>query len=120
MTIHGYLPSFSDELIKIATAVDLMTPAVVSDSAAVDGPPATPFTRRKGYRKLTQTGPVKEASLRDFFHASKKHAKKLKKIPEAVNNKLIEGYVKAPGPVKAVLDDVVQNTSDYARIFNKH
>jgi hypothetical protein len=55
--------AFFDELEKISS--DLMNPAVVSDSAVVDGPPPTPFTRRKGFRKLEQVGPVKEAGVVD-------------------------------------------------------
>jgi hypothetical protein len=104
------LPAFSDELKKIAS--DLMTPAVVSDSAAVTGPPATPFTRRKGYKKLE---PVieKEAAvnLSKLIRRSKTLSKRVSKVPEKLS---IKTYEKLPGPAKDMLHQVVQNPADWS------
>lgn len=104
------LPYFVDELNKIAT--DLMTPAVVSDSAAVTGPPATPFTRRKGYKKLE---PVveKEAAvnLSRVLRRSKVLSKRVAKVPE---NLSIRTYEKLPGPAKDILHQAVQNPADWS------
>jgi len=52
------LPGLFDELDKIAE--DLMTPAVTAESNLVQGPPASPWTRRRGFRKLEKTTVPKE------------------------------------------------------------
>ena len=82
------LRAFRDELEKIATAGDLMTPAVVSDSATVDGPPATPFTRRKGFKKLEQTLP-KEAGILKGKVDVRRIMQQAGRIPSVVKGKAI-------------------------------
>lgn len=82
-----------DELAKISS--DLMTPAVVSDSAVVDGPPPTPFTRRKGFRKLEKVGPVKEAGAKEL---AARAGAKVKRVGWALKQGL-----KHPGPASGVL-----------------
>jgi hypothetical protein len=108
------LPSFFDELEKIATAGDLMTPAVVSDSATVDGPPATAFAKNKPRRKTASI--AKEAiNFKDFAKIVQKPVGKLKVAPKKIQETAIkandkatdlmrEGYVKSPGPVKKAID----------------
>lgn len=112
---YGMLPTqlsaFFQELAKIATAGDLMNPAVVSDSATVDGPPATPFTRRKGYRKLERTGPTKEAGLKEFLQMS---ARTAKKVPDTANMQLAKLYFRAPRVVRNTIHDAVANPGDAA------
>jgi hypothetical protein len=92
--------AFFDELEKISS--DLMTPAVVSDSATVDGPPPTPFTRRKGYRKLEKVGPVKEAGAKEMMDAAKalgqRGVRKAKRMAWAAGQ-----IPKSPGAASAVL-----------------
>lgn len=110
MTLRSYVPALADELKKIAT--DLMTPAVVSDSAAVTGPPATPFTRRKGYKKLE---PVveKEASvdLSKLIRRSKVLSKRVAKVPEKLS---IKTYEKMPSVAKDMLHQAAQNPADWS------
>ena len=55
--------AFFDELAKIAESGGLVTAAVPADSAVVDGPGVKPFTRQKGYKRLS---PVieKEAAIK--------------------------------------------------------
>jgi hypothetical protein len=113
------LPAFFDELEKIATAGDLMTPAVVSDSATVDGPPATAFAKNKPRRKTASVD--KEAGFKDFAHrylnsrSVQKSMSKLKVAPkkvqetasqanEAATDLLRKGYVKSPEPVQKAID----------------
>ena len=98
--LNSHLPSFFDELEKIATAGDLMTPAVVSDSAAVDGPPATAFPKRKPYKR--SVGAIKEAA--DFKQFVQQSIGRLKRAPKLVQDtaakKMTEGFVKAPAPIQ--------------------
>lgn len=100
--LGGMLPAtrraLFDELEKISS--DLMTPAVVSDSAAVDGPPPTPFTRRKGFRKLEKVGPVKEAgAMLDAAKAlGQRGVRKVKRVAWAAGQ-----IPKSPGAASAVL-----------------
>lgn len=111
--------AFFDELGKIATAGDLMTPAVVSDSAAVDGPPATPFARRRGYKKLEQVNRLsKEAGWgRDFqawaLRKQRKAKRTVGKFDEAQRNASIKVFTKLPGPAqKALMDPQTMDASD--------
>ncbi len=119
MTSSVLVSAFFDELTKIGTAGDLMTPAVVSDSAVVDGPPATPFARKRGFKKLEQVSHLsKEAGLgRDFLawahRARRKTGKTVAKIDEAQRNLGIKAYMKMPEPVqKAVTNPMVMDPSD--------
>lgn len=111
-----------DELGKIATAGDLMNPAVVSDSAIVDGPPAIPFTKRRGFRKLERFGPVKEAGVRDFLNAGRiRLVNKTKRVamlarhgvknPGAAAATL---YSSELGPLKPLLDAAISDPSSVA------
>lgn len=113
--VRSSISSFFDELDKIATAGDLMSPAVVSDSATVDGPPATPFTRRKGYSKLEKQQVIKEAGIgRDFLDWAKRRHQQVKGIvgkvgqhydnaAGAVDRAVTKGYVKLPHKVQKVV-----------------
>jgi hypothetical protein len=85
--------AFLDELEKISS--DLMNPAVVSDSAVVDGPPPTPFTKRKGFRKLEEVGPVKEADVKDVFKRGIRKAKRVGSI--------VRAGLTRPGPASGAL-----------------
>lgn len=104
------LNGFVNEMLKISS--DLMTPAVVSDSAIVDGPPATPFTRKKGFRKLEKVGPVKEAAA-DPVHLARAGLKRLgakakrlgviaKHLPKEPGPALGALYHEIPHPIRAV------------------
>lgn len=113
--------AFFDELRKIATAGDLMTPAVVSDSATVDGPPATPFVKRKGYKKLEQTFPKEAGLLKNVMTWANERTKKLKgkavaahdKAGDAIRAPSIKLYQAMPKPVqKAVTDPGLMDASD--------
>lgn len=108
-----------DELGKIATAGDLMNPAVVSDSAVVEGPTATPFTRRRGFRKLEQTGPVKEAGARSLALRLVKKVKRVGKLsrrgwrtPGTTASVLYNTEV--PSLVRAVTDPIMMDPSSAA------
>lgn len=93
------LNGFFDELDKIA---DLMTPAVISDSATVDGPPATPFTKRKGYKKLEEVQ-TKEAALgKDFLAWFRKHKEK---ADNAYLKAGIKTYQAIPEKVRPLVTD---------------
>jgi hypothetical protein len=103
-----------DELEKISS--DLMTPAVVSDSATVNGPPATPFTRRRGYRKLESSGSVKEArALLDYAKAgglrlvrkAKRVGWALKKMPGSPGPAAGVLYHEVPSPLRRVAETVL-------------
>ena len=111
-----------DELEKIATAGDLMNPAVVSDSAIVDGPPATPFTRRKGFRKLERVGPVKEASVRDFLNNGRiRLVNKTKRLTTIAKHGLKSPgaaaatiYASELGPLRPLVDAAMSDPSSVA------
>ncbi len=106
--LRPFLPSFFSELEKISE--DLLTPAVVSDSATVDGPPAAPWTRRKGYRRLNKTvaneGPNlnKQAGvLSEFakrFRLMRSHFGKAKRIADTT---ALKTYMNMPEPVQKIL-----------------
>ena len=83
--LRSFLPSFADELEKISTAGDLATPAVAAESNIVEGPPATPFARRKGYRKL-EANTTKEAAAPNFKALAKLIRKPVLKAGGAVEN----------------------------------
>lgn len=106
--------AFFDELTKIA---DLMTPAVVSDSNVVDGPPATPFVKKKGYKKLEQTFP-KEAGLgRDMLAWMKWKQRKAQRVAGKMNNAALTASIKVhqklPAPVqKALTNPTMMDPSD--------
>ena len=116
--------AFFDELEKISS--DLMNPAVVSDSAIVDGPPPTPFTRRKGFRKLEKFGPVKEAAAADWIKRGVKKARRVGRVlrhgakhPGAASGVL---YEEIPKPLRAIGESLldpnsIANPSPFTRIF---
>lgn len=102
-----------DELLKIAEGTgDLMNPAVVAESATVDGPPVKPFTRKKGYRRLAvqldkEAGAFKDAlkMLRARTRLAKhKTMKQLGKLDDAYRDASIKAYGAAPAPLKKVID----------------
>lgn len=103
--LASYLPSFQDELSKIATAGDLMNPAVVSDSAVVDGPPATPFTRRRGFKRTEQVFPKEGGvDIRNLL-------RKPKLRYDEMGRKL---YTKAPRHLKDIYQQALQNPADWS------
>jgi hypothetical protein len=110
--LRPYLPSFFSELEKISE--DLMTPAVASDTSSADGAPAAPWTRRRGYRRLSQTaageGPNlnKQAGLLSRFSYSAPYriAKtQVGKAKEVMNRAALKTFVSMPHPVQKVLTD---------------
>lgn len=112
------LSSFFDELTKIGE--DLMTPAVVAESNTVDGPPAAPWTRRRGYRKLSRTIEGEGAAINkqagifsrfaSSYRTAKTHASKAKK---AVDDAALKTFVAMPHPVqKALTDPRLMDPSD--------
>ena len=107
------ISSFFSELAKIANG-DLMTPAVVSDSAVVQGPPATPFTRRKGYRKLEQQQTVKEAAWeRDLQAWALKRQRTARQAVSKLTDAQRLAYTKLPSPMqRAITDPSIMDPSD--------
>lgn len=102
-----------DEILKIAEGTgDLMNPAVVANSATVDGAPAKPFTRRKGYRRLAvqldkEAGAFKDAlqMLRDRSRlVTQKTMKHVEKLDDAYREASIKVYGKMPEPARKVVD----------------
>jgi hypothetical protein len=103
------LPSFFDELGKIAE--DLMNPAVVADSASVDGPPAAPWTRRRGFKKIEKVIP-KEAAAKDLL---RKAVTSYKGIKRKAGDAALKTYVALPHPVrKALTNPSAMDPSDVA------
>lgn len=109
--------SFTDEMSKIASG-DLMNPAVGADSAAVSGPPASPFASKKGYRKLERTAVVKEGSALRFavkgLRKTKAVGKAALRAVERVNPAAVSVYSGLPKPLKSAVDYVAANPSDFA------
>ena len=90
------LHSLFDELEKISG--DLIEPAVVANSDAVSGPPATPFARRRGYRNLEKSL-EKDAGL----------GEDLRKWREKANNKLLRASIKVHQKLPTQVQSVVNN-----------
>jgi hypothetical protein len=100
------LPSFFDELQKISE--DLMTPAVVPETTG-NGAPASPWTRRKGFKKIEKVIP-KEASAKDLL---RKAMTSYKSVKQRAGDAAIKTYVALPHPVKKVLTSrAVMDPSD--------
>lgn len=117
--LQASIPAFFDELRKIAASADgdLMNPAVVSDSAIVDGPPASPFTRRKGYRKLEHVGPVKEAGIKNIARKVLGKGKVVgKKAVDAGNYLTGTMYHRSPKIVRRTIDDMAADPGGYGSV----
>lgn len=105
------LPAFFDELEKISG--ELIEPAVVANSDAVSGPPATPFAQRRGYKKLERTL-EKDAGLGEDFRRWRRKAQVAAgRTSQAATNASIKVYTALPGPVqKAVTNPTLTDPSD--------
>ena len=106
--MRSCVPSFFDELTKISE--DLMTPAVTAESATVDGPPAAPWTRRKGYRRLAnpmaREAPnlSKQASgILDFARAQRAAKIGLGKTQQLVGHASRKAFGAMPRPLQQVV-----------------
>src|SRR5512140_929463 len=108
--LRSSLPAFFDELEKIGE--DLMTPAVTAESNLVDGSPAAPWTRRKGYRRLASTVARerpdlnKQAGVFDNFRKTYRFGRvQAGKARRAVEHHALKGFVALPEPVQKALTD---------------
>ena len=104
------LPAFFNELEKIGE--DLMTPAVTAESNLVDGPPAAPWTRRKGYRKLSSTlarerpNLNKQAGVFDNIRKSYRFGRlQVSKARRGVEHHALKTFAAMPAPVQKALTD---------------
>ncbi len=103
--------SLFDELEKISG--ELVEPAVVANSDAVSGPPATPFARRKGYRNLEKTL-EKDAGLGEDLRRWRRKAQVAAgRTNQAVTKASIRAYTALPTPVqRAVTSPTLTDPSD--------
>lgn len=106
---------FFDELEKISS--DLMTPAVSAESNTVEGPPASPFMKRKGYKKLENASALaKEAGFKEIVDTIKGG---LKKGVDKINLQIAHLYHR-PGRsgkiIRAVAHDMAENPGSYGNI----